>query len=252
MRNRPDISSHRDHQSGNVLFLILIAVALFAALSYAVTQTSRGGSSIDNEKADLLAAQFAQYGAQVSAAVLRANIGNGCDETQLNFGNPLMSHPDYWGGSSNSNAPADGRCDVFGSNGGAVYWDVRKILPNDDPLTNYLTVTSAVAVKNIGTPAAELMMYFVMDNSDAADRVCKSFNKRMGISGDTTSGTTRTLDWGYAAGAGITYYATPPDTNQIGDDPSPSAFEGQMAGCTTGASSHDADNHILYYVLKAR
>ena len=53
-------------EKGNVLFLILIAVALFAALSYAVTQSSRsGGGDANNETSLINSAQVTQYPASV-------------------------------------------------------------------------------------------------------------------------------------------------------------------------------------------
>lgn len=63
---------HRS-QAGNALFLILIAVALFAALAYAVTQSSRtgSGSSISSEQATLYAAQITQMGAMFKQDVTR-------------------------------------------------------------------------------------------------------------------------------------------------------------------------------------
>lgn len=63
-------------EKGNVLFLILIAVALFAALSYAVTQSTRsGGGSTERETSILSGASMTQYPAGLRTSVVRMVLG---------------------------------------------------------------------------------------------------------------------------------------------------------------------------------
>lgn len=108
---------------GNVLFLILIAVALFAALSYAVTQTSRSGDGgIDKDKARLAASEIAQYASSIEQAITRLKVLNRCKDTEINFENGVDA------GYANTGAPADDRCDVFSPAGGGISF--RADLPN--------------------------------------------------------------------------------------------------------------------------
>lgn len=99
-------------QQGNVLFLILVAVALFAALSYAVTSTQRGGNdSGKGETIQLAASNIIQYGTLIQNTVLRLKM-NGCDDTNISFENATIS------GYTNSKAPANETCHVFNPAGG--------------------------------------------------------------------------------------------------------------------------------------
>ena len=47
----------RKHEAGNIFFFILLAIALFAALSYAVSSNRGGSTNIFTEEQSKLAAQ---------------------------------------------------------------------------------------------------------------------------------------------------------------------------------------------------
>ncbi|MGM0422089.1 MAG: hypothetical protein ACQEQL_03215 [Pseudomonadota bacterium] len=91
------------NSKGNALFLILIAVALFAALSYAVTQSGRGGGSTDREQAQIKAAAFIQQVQMMHSTIQRAYLTGGYDQIFTNSDAETNSGTCYEG--SNAYSP---------------------------------------------------------------------------------------------------------------------------------------------------
>lgn len=71
------------HSNGNALFLILIAVALFAALSYALTSSGRGGGSIDREQAQITATRIMSLFEQMRTRADRYKLINSIDQVTM-------------------------------------------------------------------------------------------------------------------------------------------------------------------------
>ncbi len=100
-------------QSGNVLFYILIAVALLAALSYTVAQTNRGGAqSVSREKSAIIASEIIEYSQIVGNAVSQLRL-RGVKDTEISFENDVVA------GYENVNC-LDDSCKVFALNGGGI------------------------------------------------------------------------------------------------------------------------------------
>lgn len=106
---------------GNILFLILLAIVLFAALSYAVTSSMRGGGrDAGSENAELGAAQILQWFTAVDNAVMRMEL-SGIKYEDMSFvydgkyygGNPLNNYM------NNTRCTSD-TCRIFKPDGGGV------------------------------------------------------------------------------------------------------------------------------------
>ena len=174
-------TSRQPHEQGNALFLILIAVALFAALSYAVTSSGRGGASTSKEQATLAAAQLLQIGATMKTAVLRQTI-TGTDATSLYF-----------------STGAGGKVSVTGTvfdlcaSGANCFWapdgpgiPVPSFPPNitDEvsggpaPYWIFFSYADARAIKGAGQDnvAEPYMMYYNLKKD-----ICTEINRQMGL-----------------------------------------------------------------------
>lgn len=188
-------------QSGNVLFLILIAVALFAALSYAVTQSSRSGTSPGGEQGQIAAAELIQYGTYIESAVRNVRLIGRCTEQEISFfrtGVTALAAYEHTSESTN--------CQVFDPSGGKA--------PFVEPNTTWLDeaknaqagyqniyYTWANAVDGVGTDADDLIMVV----PHLKFYVCRAINRRLINSidiPDNTGGILLTEYAGTTSGAG--------------------------------------------------
>ena len=158
---------------GNILFLILLAVVLFAALSYAVTSSLRGGGQdASNENAETGAAAIAQYVTLIRAEVQRMMLVNGCTTDNLDWRHNYYKRYDGTitygtGGASPPPSPKSG-CAVFAAYGGPISpIDFEKY--KNRAYESLATTSDWRAghgsfrwgnVKNVGTAANEIVLNF--------------------------------------------------------------------------------------------
>ena len=236
-------------QQGNVLFLILIAVALFAALSYAVTQSSRGGSDASKETDLINSAQITQYPTQVRTAVLRMMI-QGVSSTQLLFNKP--AHLD-----DISDTPTYG---VFHPSGGeAVYQDAPAIFmdPDGPNATGEWFFNGNFSIGDIGTSDTEVIAFL----PGITEAVCNKLNSELEVASTASAETTASDVIGDSSSAdniiNITRgtegaEATSDSYNYDADDDAvsfPAEWDGYAFGCIENAT----DGFFTYfYVLVER
>lgn len=166
-------------QCGSALFLILLAVALFAALNYAVTQSMQGGTkdaSVDRMSAAL--AEVQQVVAAHRAAVNRM-ILSGVDATLID---PRYTGTAGAGSSGRSNAACTvASCRLYDPDGGGLtyhnfygrYPDLSAGINSGDankPGWTWWGRGSGGGPKQIGTPKADLV-YSIMVNRNFCDYI---------------------------------------------------------------------------------
>ena len=84
----------RDHERGNVLFMILIAVALIGLLTAAISQTNRpDGANIDKETLVLRVSEVQRYASELERAITFIQ-QNGISESDIRFAH-YNAHADY-------------------------------------------------------------------------------------------------------------------------------------------------------------
>jgi hypothetical protein len=228
-------------QSGSVLIYILIAVVLFAALSFAMSQMMRSGSTLTGSEArSASATSVLQYADAVQNAVHDMQI-NGISDTSICFDAP------GWG----NNSYVDGACantaaKVFDPAGGAVVWEAPAPGVND---TSPWLFTGVNGIAGIGTVCAQPSCADLkMMLPNVAKSVCIAIDQQLGlISGSAAP----PVDTGYDA-VPFTGAYTVSATADIGDEPGSAALSGQPEGCFQSSASPTAGTYHFYRVLISR
>lgn len=169
-------------ERGNILFLILLAVILFAALSYAVTSSTKGGEgkTASSEKVPLLAARLMERGALVANTVQRMMLVSGVPD----YGFDLRPPGHGWTTQCATNA-----CRIYNAQGGGIpsFETTAEMYDTTIGTSAYYLAgswtsngkPSVVRIKGVGTEAAGDVV-IVFEGMNRA--VCEEINRRVGLS----------------------------------------------------------------------
>ena len=231
-------------------------MALFAALSYAVTQSGRGSGSITREQETLALSHILQYAASLERAIQRLTLMGGCVvgagsgggfTGTIGFDSAQWNDPTMY---DNANAPADNSCDIFDPAGGGITWQappsvVSSLAP--EYLIGGFTEVIGLGESLTGSDSKELIFW-----SYVTRNMCISINNQVGLQnpgGDPPTLTGAlfpippTPDPWMAIGEGFM------NSGEIGGSGEANEAAGFMTGCV---ANNTVTGYILFHVLVVR
>jgi hypothetical protein len=240
--------AHLSPQNGSAFFIILIAIATFAMLSYAVLQGGRSSAgSLSTEQARSAAQEIISYAEAVQKSVQTLRL-RGCTQQQISVERSGLPS------TANALSPANGSCDVFGSAGGKLIYNnptTEWLDPaqSSAALYNQWFFTTGSCLVNIGSgntpacPAAEAEIVLILPW--VKQSICTAINKsalpaETAIPLATTNAylATEELNGVFSGGATI--------------KTSGSTLAGKSSGCFQGNTSNPVGGYHYYHVLLAR
>lgn len=226
------------NESGNVLFYILIAVVLFAALNFAVGRMNRGGTESNAELRQVQASEILQYARGLQTTVRTMKI-DGIEDAELSFETAAIAGYNY--------ASCGDECQVFAADGGGMSYaaPVSEWLDSGQSAgANYgaWVFSGNNDVVNVGTAAPDLLVILPWLRRD----LCLTINTMLGVA---NPGGEPPADNGNAD-VTTKFQGTFTASQSIGGgDPE---IEGQRAGCFEGGGVPAAASYHFFQVLIAR
>lgn len=116
-------------ESGVAIWYILVAVVLFAALSFSFVQSvSNTQTSLTREQAQIVANEILRYGKSIEQGIQRLITVNGCSENDISFYSDNWSSPAQYDNANSPEASGDYDCFIFHPEGAGIEWKGEKDL----------------------------------------------------------------------------------------------------------------------------
>lgn len=185
-------------QNGNVLFLILIAVALFAALSYAVTNSNRTSSdSMSYERAKSCVAEIDSLFSSIQTGIARIK-AKGYQDYEIDISTDVYKSKSGTILNTANATCTSNDCRLYADKGGTV---PPMLLSADclDLTDNYFAgsaaaghvIFQALKIPDVGTPTENSLFARIIRINDA---VCRAWNYREGLT-SIASGPVPNPEW---------------------------------------------------------
>ncbi len=228
-------------QSGSVLVYILIAIALFAALSYSVAGMMRSGigQSSSKEKAEIYASEIISYARSMREMVLIMMASNDCDDTSISFANDIVSGYSH-------NPASSASCRLFDIDGGGLSYKKPDTAVNGG--LDWI-FTGANDGDNIGNKCnAASCADLIAILPEISLEICKAINKRHDIAVSNGYITQENDYFDVTKFVGNYSYGA-----RLSDNTGLQELRWKYQGCVEGnASPQSSGKYYFYQILIAR